>query len=143
MASLDVTGMEEVLKQLEKLSRKSDVDEIAKKAVNEAREVLLNSTKSAVASSEYGPRSSGSVASSVQATPTKVNSFGAYSVARPTGRDANGTSNGAKAAFLEYGSPKDHPKLQARPWRARAVNAAEGKCVQIMEEVIKAEMKAE
>lgn len=139
MASLDVTGMEEVLKQLEKLSRKSDVDEIAKKAVNEAREVLLNSTKSAVASSEYGPRSSGSVSSSVQATPTKVNSFGAYSVARPTGRDASGKRNGAKAAFLEYGTPT----LPARPWRARATSSAEGKCVQIMEEVVKAEMKAE
>ena len=139
MASLDVTGMEEVLKQLEKLSRKSDVDEIAKKALNEAREVLLDSTKSAVASSEYGPRSSGSVSSSIQATPTKVNSFGVYSVARPTGRDRNGLTNGTKAAFLEYGTPT----LPARPWHERARNSAEGKCVQIMEEVVKAEMKAE
>ncbi len=139
MASLNVTGMEEVLKQLDKLSKKADVDEIAKKAVEKAKDVVLEATRSAVAASEYGPRSSGSVASSIQATSAKINSFGAYSVSRPTGRDASGTRNGAKAAFLEYGTPT----LPARPWRKRAAAAAEGPCIKIMEEVIKAEMKAE
>lgn len=139
MASLNVTGMEEVLNQIERLSKKTEVDEIAKKAVDKAKDIVVKTTSSAVASSEHGPRSSGSIASSIEATITKVNSYGAYSVSRPTGRDRSGTRNGAKAAYLEYGTPT----LPARPWRARGTAAAEGPCVKIMEEVIKAEMKAE
>lgn len=141
MASLNVTGMEEVLKQLDKLSKKADVDEIAKKAVEKAKDVVLESTRSAVAASEYGPRSSGSVAASIQVTNARINSFGAYTVARPTGRDANGTRNGLKAGVLEYGTHDG--RFPARPWGKRAKSAAEGPCIKIMEEVIKAEMKAE
>ena len=92
--------------------------------------------RSAIASSEYGPRSTGSVAASVVATDAKVNSYGTYSVAKPTGRDEEGKRNGEKAAYLEYGSPK----MAARPWRARAVAGAEDAAIRIMEDVIASEM---
>lgn len=136
MARMGAHGLDALIEKLEKLSDKSRVDEIAKKAVNAAKDVVASSMRSAIASSEYGPRSTGSVAASVVATDAKVNSYGTYSVAKPTGRDEEGKRNGEKAAYLEYGSPK----MAARPWRAKAVSAAEGSCVKIMEQVIKSEM---
>lgn len=139
MASITVNGFDDVLKKLEKLSDKSKVDEIAKKAVNAAKGSLLSSTKSAVASSEYGTRSTGSVASSISATDAKVNQYGVFAVARPTGRDARGVSNGAKAGFLEYGTPT----MAARSWRDTAASSAESSCKSTMENIVKAEMELE
>ena len=133
---IQINGFDNLIKELDKLSKKAYVDEVTKKAVNAAKDVVASSMRSAIASSEYGPRSTGSVAASVVATDAKVNSYGTYSVAKPTGRDEEGKRNGEKAAYLEYGSPK----MAARPWRAKAVSAAEGSCVKIMEQVIKSEM---
>lgn len=139
MASLKVTGFDDVLKMLDKLSRKQNVDAAAKKAVEAAKGKLVSATKAAVSSSERGPHATGSVAASITATASKINAYGAYSVARPTGRDKKGERNGAKAAYLEYGTPR----MAARPWRAKAVAAAEGPCRKIMEEVVTKELGAD
>ena len=103
---IQINGFDNLIKELDKLSKKAYVDEVTKKAVNAAKDVVASSMRSAIASSEYGPRSTGSVAASVVATDAKVNSYGTYSVAKPTGRDEEGKRNGEKAAYLEYGSPK-------------------------------------
>ena len=137
--AITVTGFDELIKKLDKLSNKGKVDDIAKKAVEQAKDRLTVAVKAAVASSETGPNATGSVSASIQATGAKINAFGAYSVARPTGRDSKGIRNGAKAAYLEYGTAK----LPARPWRSRAVSSCEAECVKIMEEVVKREMGAE
>ena len=139
MASLNVTGLDDVLKMMEKLSKKQNVDAAAKKAVEAAKGKLASATKASISVSERGPYSTGSVSASIQPTAAKVNAYGAYSVARPTGRDSKGERNGAKAGYLEYGTPK----MAARPWRARAVSAAEGPCIKIMEEVITRELGAD
>ena len=133
---IQINGFDNLIKELDKLSKKAYVDEVTKKAVNAAKDVVASSMRSAIASSEYGPRSTGSVAASVVATDAKVNSYGTYSVAKPTGRDKEGKRNGEKAAYLEYGSPK----MAARPWRARAVAGAEDAAIRIMEDVIASEM---
>lgn len=139
MASFRVEGFDDLIKKLNKLSDKAKIDEAAKKAVNEAKGVVADSMKAAIRASEYGPRSIGSVAKSIQPTEGKVNSYGVYSVARPTGRDDKGVRNGEKAAYLEYGTSN----MSARPWRSKAVSDAEPKAQKIVENVIRKEMELE
>lgn len=136
---LEVTGFDELIEQLEKLSDQSRVEEIAKKAVEAATPTAVDAVRSAVGASEYGPYATGSVAASVAATPAKINSFGVFAVAKPSGHDRKGKSNVYKAQILEYGNSK----LGARPWRARAVSSAESQCIKIMEQIIKSEMDAD
>ena len=134
-----ITGWDDLIEKLEKLGNQAYVDDVTKRAVDAAKETVASSMRSAIAASEYGPRSTRSVAASVVATSAKVNSYGTYSVAMPTGRDAKGKRNGEKAAYLEYGTSK----LAARPWRARAVASAEHPCIKIMENILKSEMQLE
>lgn len=137
--SITVTGMDDLLRKFEKLSNPTHVEEIAKKAVKAAQPVNERAMKAAIAAAEHGPKSTGSVAASVSSTQAKVNAYGVYAVARPTGRDKQGVRNGAKAAFLEYGGKN----LAPRPWRAGAVASAEPECVRIMEDIVKQEMEAD
>ena len=133
-------GFDDLLRKMEKLSDRGQVEQIAKKAVSAAEPILTGSVKSALASAEQGPYSTGSASASTSPTGAKINEYGAYTVVRPTGRDNKGVSNAKKAAMLEYGVPG---RLNARPWRARAAESVKGSCVQTMEEVVKAEMEAD
>ena len=137
MASMNVSGLDDLLKKMEKLSDRGKVEEIAKRAVEAAQPLNEASVRSALASVEHGPYATGSVSGSISSTPAKINAYGAYAVARPTGHDAKGVRNGAKAAFLQYGTSR----LPARPWRERAVSGAETACVKTMEQIVKSEME--
>ena len=137
MAQFRVEGIDDVLKRLEKLSDRSKIEAIAKKAVNEAKSVVSESTKAAVSASERGPYSTGSIAASIEVTDAKINSYGVFAVARPTGRDDRGVRNGEKAAYLEYGTPN----MAARPWRSKAVSNSEAKAKEIIEKVVTKEMQ--
>lgn len=139
MAHIDATGFDEVLKKLEKMSDLGKMNEVARKAVGTAQVFNEASARSALASVEHGPYSTGSVSGSISSTEAKVNAYGAYAVARPTGRDAKGERNGAKAAYLEYGTPH----MAARPWRAKAVAAAQTQCIKSIEATLKAELELE
>lgn len=144
MGRIEITGIDDLLKKLSDLSDLGKVEGIAKKAVDAAQPMNEAAMRSAIASVEHGPYATGSVSSSVTSTETKINSYGAYAVARPTGRDAKGVRNGEKAAYLQYGSPRDGPKkLAPRPWRQKAVNSCEKACLARMEEVLKTEMGLE
>ena len=142
MAQFRVEGIDDVLKRLEKLSDRSKIDAIAKKAVNEAKNVVCESTKSAVRASEKGPYSTGSIAASIEVTDARINSYGVFVVARPTGRDDRGVRNGEKAAYLEYGKYST-THMEARPWRANAVSNSEAKAKEIIENVVTKEMQLE
>lgn len=139
MASISINGLDELVKKLDKLSDKSRVEEIAKKAVDAAAPLTESAMRSALAAVEVGPYATGSVSSSVEATQAKVNSYGVFAVARPTGRDAKGERNGAKAAYLQYGTSR----LRARPWREKATNTAKGPAIKTMEDVVKSEMEVD
>lgn len=142
--AIDISGMDDVLKKLEKLAKQSKVEEIAKRAVTAAQPMNESAMRSALASVEHGPYATGSVSGSVSSTAAKVNAYGVFAVARPTGRDEKGVRNGLKAAMLQYGSPKSGKKrLESRPWRQRAVAIAMNPCIKAMEEVIKSEMELE
>ena len=137
--SLEVNGMLDVLKKLDKLSDRSQVEGIAKKAVAAAEPINEAAMRSAIASSEYGPYSTGEVSASVSSTDVTVNEWGVYAVAKPGGRDRKGVRNGERAAYLEYGTSR----MPARPWRARAVAAATGPCVEVMKGIVESEMGCE
>lgn len=139
MGRIEITGIDDLLKKLSDLSDLGKVEEIAKKAVDAAQPMNEAAMRSAIASVEYGPYATGSVSSSVTSTEAKINSYGAYAVARPIGRDAKGVRNGEKAAYLQYGTSR----MAARPWRQKAVSSAEKACLARMEEVLKAEMGLE
>ena len=139
MAHIEVNGFDDVLRKLDKLSDQGKVEAIAKKAVEAAQPMNESAMRAALASVEHGPYSTGSVSASISSTGTKVNSYGVYAVARPTGRDAKGERNGAKAAYLQYGTSR----MQARPWREKAVHSAEGPCTQTIESILTAEMELE
>ena len=139
MAHIEFSGMETVLKKLEKLSDKAKVDAIAMKAVNAAQPSNESAMRSAIAAVEHGPYATGSVSASISSTKAKVNDRGVFAAARPTGRDSRGIRNGEKAALLQYGTSK----MAARPWKARAVNAAKGECIRIMTDVVRTEMELE
>ena len=139
MAHLEINGLSEVLKKMEKLSDQAKVEEIAKHAVDAAQPISEASMRSALAGVEYGPYATGSVSGSISSTSAKVNSYGAYAVARPTGRDAKGVRNAEKAGYLQYGTSR----MAARPWRQSAVSGAESACIAAMERVIQSEMELE
>ena len=145
MASMTIKGFDDVIKEFDRLSKKSNLDEIAKKAVNAAKDkVSSEMSRSLAISEQHDPnaqnkRVTGSVAGSVKPTAAKVNSYGVYSVAKPDGRNKYGVRHAELAAYLEYGTSK----LAARPWRARAVNAAEGPAKRIIEDIVVREMKAD
>lgn len=137
---VEISGFDDVLKQLERLSKKQNVDAAAKKAVSAAKGVVADKMRSAIRESEHGTHSTGSVADSVVTTATKVNSYGAYSVAKPDGMHPSGKRNGEVAAYLNYGSPSLQP---ARPWRAKACEAATQPCIEIMQKVLEEEFDLE
>lgn len=138
MADISIGGFDELIQKFDKLGDQSFDEEVGKHMVDAAVPLTVASMKSALAGSESGPQSSGSVAASIVPTVSKVNSYGAYSVARPTGYDSKGVRNGLKAAILEYGTKRGFAK---RPWRDKAVNSVQGAAVKAMEEVLKSEME--
>lgn len=146
MAKLEIDGMDKLLKELERLGDKTKVSDIAKKAVKAAQPVNVKHMKESLASSEnaisvtkHKMRRTGSVAKSVRSTPVKENEYGVYAVAKVDGYDPKGVANAYKAQILEAGNKN----IGARPWRGRAVAAAEDECKRIMEDIIKSEMGAE
>lgn len=136
---ITINGFDDVIKMLDKLSDKAKVDDIAKKAVDAAKDVVASSMRSAIAASEHGLKSTGAVSASVAPTATKVNSYGVYSVAKPNGHHPSGKPNAEVAAYLNYGGAN----LAAKPWRDRATSSAEGPCKQIIEDYVKSEMGAD
>lgn len=141
---IDVTGIDELMKQLNTLSNQQSVETICKIAVNKAVTVSESAVKSSLASAEQAWDSDTNIAGSVASTPAKVNSYGVFSVSRPTGyhigKSKKHISNAALAAFLQYGSGGTG-KREPHPWREKAVSASENKCFEIMEETLKQEMK--
>ena len=133
MASITVNGFDDVIKMLDKLSNKSKVDEIAKRAVDAALPTLEGSVRSHIHPHE--------VASGVVVKNAKVNSYGVFGVVTVTGRDKYGSPNARAANVLEYG--RHDGKGPHKPWRSASASSAEGPCKRIIEDLVKSEMGAE
>lgn len=140
MASFRVDGFDEAIKRLNKLSDRAKIEAIARHAVDEAKSTVISNTKGSLQSVIKTSESTGSLVGSIQGTATKTNSYGAYTVIKPTGRNKKGVSNAKIAAFLEYGTSRG---VTGQHWRSKAVAASEAKAKQIIEGVLEKEMQLE
>ena len=131
MASITVNGLDEVMKKLEKLSDKSRVDEIAKKAVSAALPTLEGSVRSHVHPSR--------AKAGVITKDAKVNEYGVFGVVTIAGKDSKGESLAKLANILEYG--RHDGKGAHIPWRSASASAVESTCQSIMEDIVNAEME--
>lgn len=127
----DIDAWDSIFKEL------SHPEKIAKEAVNEAVQILEDSTRAAVKASSHSDK----LAQSFSRTPAKENALGVYSVVRPTGdftlRDGKTMSNADLAAQFEYGRKGGYKRhemkrpatsMEAKPWRQNAVNNARAAC---------------
>lgn len=136
MANLRIDGMDETIRELERLGR---YDEIAPKAVDAAAPLLELSVKAQVLLATTGGYATGGLVSSIKATKAKKNQYGYFSVVKPNGNDKKGVSNTEKLINLEYGNSRQLP----RPCLQKAVNNVEQACIDTMEEVIAREVGAD
>jgi len=136
VAHLRIDGLDETLREMEKLGR---MDEVAPKAVEAAAPILEKAEKAAVRAAARAGYGKGSLVKSIKATKVKENQYGFYSVVKPNGSDSRGESNSDKLLRLNYGTSRQLP----RPCLQKAVDAAEKPCMDKMEEVIARELGLE
>ena len=137
MSIFEMSGIDDLMKQLENLSRSTD--EITEKMINSARPILESNVKKNVRKQANRGYATGELAESIEASKVEHNAFGCYSVIRPTGKDSKGVRNGEKLAYLEYGVPGreiPHPVI------ARSVNESETDCLKEMQRIFDQETGA-
>lgn len=150
MASLDISGLDELVKALEKAEAP---EKIAKKAISEAEKELVKATRNAVKSALTNKSASGLVNAMIP-TGAKENQWGVYSVVRPIGKDEHGIDYSQLALWLEYGRYRkgnqgrkgtlEDAQLQvAHPWRQKAINDSQAACVRIIEDVLEKELNSD
>ena len=136
MAKFGIEMPDEFIKKLERLDK---YDELAKKMLDKAAPVLVNTMKHEISRlNEYSQ--DGELRDSIVAAKPKKNDFGYFvSVGPKTGsKDSEGVRNGEKLAYMEYGTSKMDP----HPVLDRAKMAAENRAIQIMQEVFDEEAGA-
>ena len=139
MASLKVTGMDEVEKMFDDLM---NVKSLAIKAVNKAAPILLDSAKKSVRAAANKGYATGGLENSFAATKAKNNQWGTFAEIKPVGKDNKGVRYGERAAYLEYGTVVNGSvHASSAPWRKQAVNKAKTKCEDTMEKVLRDEWK--
>lgn len=136
---MTITGFEDVEEMLNKLANPY---EMAEKAVNKAAPIVEKNLKTQIRSAanrrdKYGkPYSTGELEASIAATNARDNSLGVFAVVKPNGTDK--IRNAEKMGYLEYGV-RSHGQ-EPRPVRAAAVAQSKNAVMQVMEEVIGAEV---
>ena len=128
---------DEFIKKLERLDK---YDELAKKMLDKAAPVLVNTMKHEISRlNEYSQ--DGELRDSIVAAKPKKNDFGYFvSVGPKTGsKDANGVRNGENLAYMVYGTSKMDP----HPVLDRAKMAAENRAIQVMQDVFDEEAGVE
>ena len=136
MASAKITGFDDIDKMFDELM---DTKKLGMEAVNKAAPYLVDGATKAVSAAANKGYATGGLAHSFAATKAKQNEWGTFSVVKPVGKDKNGVSYGARAAFLEYGTTRNGVKQASSPWRDRAIKAAKAKCENTMEKIVHAE----
>lgn len=141
MAKISMAGFDDLDKLFGKLMAP---EEMAIKAVNKAASVVEKNMKAEIKAAanrvdgKGRPYSTGELAASVSATTARENEYGVFAAIRPTGTDSRGTRNAEKLAYLEYGVAS-HGQ-EPRPVRQKVVNASQGECTKIMQDVVAEEV---
>ena len=150
MAEFKIEGFKELDRMFEQVSKPQYFQT---KAVKAAAPALVKAARDAIKAAGGGDR----LARSVEASEPKENQYGVFVVVQPEGRrSSDGTHYVKLAAALEYGTvwprkKEDAAKIHhadkagmhkndARPWRQKAINAAEGKCEDAMREAVYSEI---
>lgn len=137
MASLKVTGIDEVEKMFDELM---DIKKLAVKAVDKAAPILLDGAKKSVRSAANKGYATGGLENSFTATKAKNNKWGTFATVRPVGKDKNGIRYGERAAYLEYGTVVNGVLHTASAqWRKKAVDSVRTKCEDTMEKTLRDE----
>ena len=131
---MKITGFDQLEALFEKGKR---IDQIAKKAVDQAAPLLESSLSSKIAGAASRGYASGELAGSIGSLKARKNERGVFAVVGPKGTDSRGVRNAEKLAYLEYGTSRGQV---AHPVRASAAAAAESPVKQAMEEVLYAEL---
>lgn len=125
MASFDIHGFDDVIKELDRVWR---FEEIAPEMLGAVEGILEENVKAEVRKH----KDTGDMERSIRSTGAVANKAGGYYLAvRPTGKDRKGVRNMEKLAYLEYGTEKE----AARPVLSRAVRRSEQPIIKKMQEV--------
>lgn len=104
MASIHISGLDEVMLMMDKLSDKGVVTEAAKEVVNQSVPELVDALKSAIASSSTGHGNNpGELADSITSIAAKENALGVFSVAKPEGLDSDRNLMTDRFRYLDRG----------------------------------------
>lgn len=142
MARFAIDGFDGLEEMFERLSKPQYFET---KAVKAAAPHLVKAARNAIKEQGGGA----DLVRSIEATEPKENTYGTFLVVKPEGRRvSDGTPYPKLAASLEYGTvwPKKKedaakihhadkagmPKNTPKPWRDKAINAARGKCEEVM-----------
>lgn len=134
MARLDTEGIDELVEELEKLGK---LDEVAPRMIRAAAPVLVHHMKSNIELAANRGYATGELAKSIKATKAKKNVYGHFAAVGPTGTDANGTRNGEKMAYLEYGVSG---RQEAHPVMTKTINDSENEAIEKMQQIFDAEV---
>lgn len=133
MARFEMSGMDDLMKQMEQLA---DLEEVAPKMIDAATPTIKENLSKNIRTAANRGYATGELAESIQATKAKQNAYGYFAAVRPTGADKKGTRNGEKLAYLEYGvSGKQEP----HPVMAKTINESEEVAISKMQEVFNRE----
>lgn len=162
MAGFVLDGVNDLIKQLEKLG---DIDDVSFQMVDEAAEIMDNELKKAIRvnTQKYG---TGTLAESIDHLKPRRNSYGIFTASTAIGKDtkrgkyrkishasfnkqtgayvgqresygAGAVRNQDKLYWLEYGNSHQ----EARPIIRKCINSAEEKVLEKMQEVFNREVK--
>ena len=132
---IKITGFDDLNRILEKGVK---IDQIAKKAVDQAAPILQGSLSSKIAGAASRGYATGELAGSIKASKARKNDRGVFAVVGPSGTDSKGMRNGEKLAYLEYGTSRGQA---AHPVRASAASSAEAQCKSVMERIVHEELE--
>ena len=152
MAMLGIDGFDGVERLFSDFSRYAEG--ITIKAVEKAAPILEEEAgKSLQESTGKGKKrySTGKTTRSFSHTKVKTNKWGTFTAVRPIGSDKKGVPYSDKAKWLEYGryhrnnagrkATLDENMIQEpRPWVQRAINRAQRKCEDAMQDAVFSEV---
>jgi len=134
MAKIELDGFDDFIDELEKIADIATVNNIAKRCINKASPTLVKSIRGTIKAKTKG---NGDLELSIESTQAKTNSYGVFSASRPTGKDRRGVRNGAKLAYLEYGTSHSDPNPIISP----AVASVRSEVINIMSEEFDSSLK--
>ena len=142
MASIHISGLDEVMIMMDKLSNNSLLVGAAKEVVDASIPELENALKAATASAADGHGNNpGELVESIHTLPAKENSLGVFGVARPDGVDSDGNLMEDRFRWLDRGvHRKGDWQSTGKGIRDKAIGSVQGSLEAKMTELMEAKI---